>query len=558
MSRQHRSDYLGRLQSIRLNRRGFLMGAVGAAAGGILAACGGTSSSPAGTEPAGGTDPGTSAPTATTAPSGTTAPPASSGEKVLTIGTGGDISVLNPQLSTSLNDIQVSFNLFDNLVVRYPDGQLYPMLATKWEAVDETTWEFTLRDDVTFHNGDPLTSEDVKFTIERTYDPEAETLVANVFTSIDRIETPDEYTVRFITKEPDPLLDARLAIYGGQIMPKKYFEEVGPDGFNAQPVGTGPVRFVEWVKDERVTLEKNPDYWDDPVDFDIVHFRPIPESAARLASLLAGESDIVGNLIPDDIPQVEQSGNAKVADVLYAGLYVLAVNSMVPPLDNPLIKQALSLAIDREAIVNDLWGGWGIVPNGPVPQGDVIGYDPDKPPYPYDPDRARELLEEAGYNNEPIYLETTDGYVAYDKPMADAVVAMWLDVGINAIEEVIQYPVRAQKQRDKTMKGMYWSDPTSTLGDPDGMMWRLLGPGGIQDFWRHPEFDALGEEAHYSLDQERRAEIYKRMIEIFDEHMPWIPVIQPYLLYGVQNYVEWQPMGNQLMNLRAYNLKLNK
>ncbi len=512
MNLETKVQYLQRLQSARLNRRRFLVGTALAATSAALVACGDSESTA--TEPASGAQPTTA---------GDATAPSDTATNTLTIGTAGDISVLNPQLSTSLNDIQYSFNLFDNLVARRPDGQLHPMLATEWATIDDNTWEFKLRDDVTFHNGDPLTSADVKFTIERTYDPEAETLVATVFTSVESIETPDDYTVRFITKEPDPLLDARLAFYGGQIMPKKYFEEVGPDEFNAKPIGSGPVKFVEWVKDDHLTLEANADYWDGPIAFDTVIYKPLPELSSRVASLLAGESDIVVNLTPDTVEQVNESENAQVASVPYAGLYVLAVNSKVAPLDNPLIKQALSLAIDREAIVQELWRGMGSVPNSPIAKGDTIGYDPDKPPYAYDPDAARDLLQQAGYDNEPIYLETTDGYTANDKPMSDAIVAMWRDVGINAVEEVIQFTVRAQKNRDKSFKGMWWSDPTSTVGDPDGMMWRLLGPGGPQDYWREPEFDELGAEAHNSLDQERRDEIYRRMVEIFDEHFPWIP-----------------------------------
>ncbi len=554
------------LQSTRLNRRRFLISTTLATTSAALVACGGSES--AATEPASGAQPtvtestGSEQPTATEA-TGEAQPtsaeaattPGDTATNTLTIGIPADITTLNPQLSTFNNDIQYSFNLFDNLIARRPDGQLYPMLATEWEMLDDNTWEFKLRDDVTFHNGDPLTSADVKFTIERTYDPEAQTRVATVFSGVGQIETPDDYTVRFITKEPDPLLAARLAFYGGQIMPKSYFEEVGPDEFNASPIGSGPVKFVEHVRDDHLTLEANQDYWDGPIAFGTVVFRPIPELSSRVASLLAGESDIVTNLTPDSVEQVNESENAQVVSVPYAGMTALNVNSKVAPLDNPLIKQALSLAIDREAIVQELWRGLGSVPNSPIARGD-FAYDPDKPPYAYDPDAARDLLQQANYDNAPIYFQTTDGVTTNDKPMADAIVAMWRDVGINAVEEVITLAVRAQLSGEKSFKGLSWIEPTSTTGDPDGMMWRLLGPGAAYDYWREPEFDALGAEAHNSLDQERRAEIYRRMVEIFDEYLPLIPVIQAELLYGVQNFIEWQPNGTFQFDLRAYNLKL--
>jgi peptide/nickel transport system substrate-binding protein len=204
-----------------------------------------------------------------------------------------EVGQLDPQLSTSLNNIAATFQLFDNLTTRDLDLKLQPQLATEWRTVNETTWEFKLRPGVKFHNGDPLTSADVKFTIERTYDPAAKTVVATVFTTVDTIETPDDLTVLFHTKRPDPLLPARLAYYGGQILPKGYFTEVGPDAFAAQPIGSGPFKFAEWVKGERLTLQANPDYWGGAPDPAAVSFRVIPDPEARVAALITGSADLI-------------------------------------------------------------------------------------------------------------------------------------------------------------------------------------------------------------------------------------------------------------------------
>src|SRR5207247_2656905 len=257
-------------------------------------------------------------------------------------------------------------------------------------------------------------------------------------------------------------------------VPETYVGKVGNDEFNAKPVGTGPVRFVSWTKDDKLVLEATPDYWGGRIDVDRIVFRSIPETAPRVASLLKGEVDVITQLAPDQEERVIGNASTKVEGALYAGLYVLAVNSKRPPLDNPLVKQALSLAIDRQAIVK---------------------------------------------------------------------------VG------VLEYSVRAQKNRDKSFKGLWWSDPTSTLGDPDGMMWRLLSPGGPQDYWRHPRFDELGEAARFSVDEKFRAEAYREMTKIFLEHFPWVPVIQPYEDYGLQKYVEWTPNPNQQFEVRRFNLK---
>jgi peptide/nickel transport system substrate-binding protein len=476
----------------------------------------------------------------------------------LVVVTSADVTNFDPHMSTSVNNIFVSFQIFDSLTTRDPDLKLVPQLATEWKTVNDTTWEFKLRPNVKFHNGDPLTSADVKFSIERTYDPEAKTLVSTVFTTIDKIETPDDLTVRFITKKPDPLLPARLGFYGGQIIPEKYFKSVGPDGFNQKPVGSGVVKFREWVKDDHLTLEANKEYWGGAPDFDMATFKPIPEPASRVAALLAGEADIITKVPSDQVEKINGSGKTRVEGAFYAGLYVLAVNSQVPPLDNPKIKQALSYAIDRDAIVKTLWRGQGIVPNGPVAKGDTIGYDPDRPPLAYDQNKARALLQEGGYNNEPIVIETTQGQLQNDREMAEAIAEMWKKAGINAQIEIIEASVRAQKVAQKTFKGLWWSDPTSTLQDPDGMMWRLLGPGGQQDYWREPEFDRLGNEARFSLDEKLRADDYAKMTDIFLQNFPWLPIVQPVESYGVQNYLSWRPNPNQLFQLRKDVLKLNR
>jgi peptide/nickel transport system substrate-binding protein len=478
-------------------------------------------------------------------------------KKELITAQSGDVSKFDPHFSTSSNDIRVSFNIFDNLTSRHPDGKLYPGLATEWKLEGQTTWRFKLRQGVKFHNGDPLTSADVKFSIERTYDPTAKTMVATALATIEKIETPDPSTVVITTKKPDPLLPARLAFYGGQIVPKKYLESVGNDTFNAKPVGSGPVKFGSWVKDDRAVLEANPDYWGGKIDVDRWIMRPIPETAPRIAALLKGEVDVITQLPPDQGERVAGNASTRVAGALYAGLYVLAVNSKRPPLDNPLVKQALSLAIDREAIVKELWRGRGVVPSGPIAKGDNH-FDTSLPPLAYNPAEAKERLKKAGYKNEEVYIETTVAYVAQDKAMSEAIAAMWKDVGVNVKVEVIEYSVRAQKNREKSFKGVFWSDPTSTLGDPDGMMWRLLGPGGPQDYWREAKFDELGAAARFSVDEKFRGQAYKEMTKIFLENFPWLPVIQPYEDYGLQKYVEFTPNPNQQFELRRFNLKLRR
>jgi peptide/nickel transport system substrate-binding protein len=476
----------------------------------------------------------------------------------LVVAQGGDLSKFDPHLTTSGWDLSILLNLYDNLTSRHPDGKLYPGLASEWKLVNPTLWQFKLRSGVKFHNGDPFTAADAKFSIERAYDPNRKvSLVRTNFQTIDHIDAPDALTLNFYTKKPDPLLPARFSFSGGQIMPKKYVEAVGDDTFNLKAVGTGPVKLVEWVKDDRVVLEAYRDYWQGKIDADRVVFRPIPEMAGRIAALLAGEVDLITKLPPDHADRVAKNPTTKIEGALYSGLYVLMANSKRPPLDNPKVKQALSLAIDREAIVRDLFRGQGIVPSQPIAKGDNH-FDESLPPLKYDPALAKQRLKEAGYKGEEVVIESGQGLIVYDKEMGEAVVSMWRDIGVNAKLELLETTVRAQKLREKTFKGFFWADPTSILRDPDGMMWRILSPGGIYDYWRHPRFDELGDAARFSVDEKFRGQAYKEMTKIFQEQVPWIEVIQPIEQYGLQRYVDWKAHPIQQIELRRFNFHFQR
>jgi peptide/nickel transport system substrate-binding protein len=262
----------------------------------------------------------------------------------LVIGQGTDVSHLDPHYSTGASDVNVFFNLYDNLVIRDEHLNLAPGLAMSWQLVDGQTWQFKLRQGVVFHNGDPFTGEDVKFSLERAIADNPRTSVYAALNTIARIDILDPHTVNLITKHPDPLLPTRLSYYGGMMMPRQYFEKVGMDGFRKEPVGTGPIKFVEWKKNERLVLEANKRYWRPTIPYDKVIYKPYPETAARLAALLAGEVDFITAVPPDQVEVIDKSGTAKVEGALYSGFFGYYINVKVPPLDNKLVRQALRRA----------------------------------------------------------------------------------------------------------------------------------------------------------------------------------------------------------------------
>jgi peptide/nickel transport system substrate-binding protein len=304
-------------------------------------------------------------------------------------------------------------------------------------------------------------------------------------------------------------------------------------------------------------LDANADYWEGRLDWDRVVFRPVPDPGARVAALLRGDVDLITGLSPEHVERVSRHPATAVVGTPYAGLHVLAVNVWVAPLNQPLVRQALSLAIDRDTIVKELWRGRGLVPNGPIPRGDNH-HDPSLPPLPYDPGAARDRLRRAGYRGEPIVLETTVGYMANDKRMTDAIAEMWEDVGVTVVVEVIDPGLRHVKNRQQTFKGLWWSDPTSILRDPDGMMGRLLSPGQMHDYWRNAEFERLRLAARFSGDELVRGDAYRQMTAILLEENPWIVVLQPNEDYGLRRYVELTPSPEQCVDLRRVNFRLRR
>ena len=475
------------------------------------------------------------------------------------IAQGHDVTALDPHASTYSSDWRVAFNLFDTLIRRHPDGTLHPALATAWRRTAPTTWHLSLRPGVRWHDGSRFTAVDAKYSLDRTYDPrvKAARLLGPWWTqTLERTETPDPGTLIVHTRRPDPLLPARLACCGGCIVPWAYVDRVGFQAVNEQPVGSGPLRFVSRAPG-RCVLEANADYWDGRVDVDRVVFQAIPDHERRVDLLLRGQAGLIVPLPPEHGPRVAAGPSTRVVGTLYAGLYVLMVNVWVPPLNDPLVRQALSLAIDREMIVKELWRGRGVMPNGPIPRGEPH-HDGARPPLAYDPSAARARLRRAGYRGEVIHFETTAGMIANDRAMAEAITEMWEDVGVRVALDVIDTESRHRKNRQRAFKGLWWSDPTSIIRDPEGMMGRLLSPESPHDYWRHDEFDRLAATARASEDEALRGECYRKMTTIFLEQNPWIVVLQPVEDYGLRRDVEFTPDPAQQLELRRFNFRLRR
>jgi peptide/nickel transport system substrate-binding protein len=463
-------------------------------------------------------------------------------EKVLTFAQGPDCTQFDPHNTSAYMDFNVYDNIYETLVRRNSETmELEPLLALSWEAVDDLTWQFKLQKGVEFTNGEPFNAETVKYNVERVLNPDNQLIHRSQFVSIDRVEVVDEYTVNIITKAPDPLIPARLATYGGPQVPPEHTEKVGSEGLTIEPIGTGPYKFVEWVKDDRVVLVANDDYWGGRPSVDRVIFKPIPETAARVGALLAGEVDIVNHVPPDDAPRIEESGEARIESMPSFVCVSYGIDVNTPPLDNKLIRQALSYAIDRDSICEDLWLGYCEPRYGAIGSMD-FAYDPEHKGLKYDPDKARELIEQAGYAGETIKVVTTAGNWPKDKELSEAVHGWFQAVGLNAELEVLEVSVFYETARHlRLMEGVMVSYVSSTTFDPDGQWWRMLQEGGYMDFgWRHPDFDKEMLRARSILDSAERERIYHDMVYgLMEEEMPILALVSNHIMTGVGSRVKF-------------------
>jgi peptide/nickel transport system substrate-binding protein len=479
----------------------------------------------------------------------------------LVIARSSDSSRLDPHTSTSPADVSVVFNVFDTLVNRRGGSgenkhKLAPSLATSWRQLDDLTWQFDLRRDVRFHNGDTFTSQDVKFSIERTFDPSTRPIhpaITKVYTTVDHVETLDDHTVRIVTKSPDFLLPDRLAFFGGTILPRNYYTKVGPEEFEAKPIGTGAIRFVEWNKDERLLkTERNDDYWGDRVPFKKIHWMGIHDPEKALEDFENGAIDIIVRLHPDHVEAVRISDRGKFMSVPYGGNYSSPFLTDRPPFNNKFVRWGFAWATDRDYILNTIYRGFGKPLKGAILPGQ-LGYDPDLESPGFDQEKARRFLEQGGYKGEEITLETGH-YMTKEIELGHALIRMWKAVGINVREEYMEHSVRTRRTIDMAHKDMLMGDTTDTLGDPDGKMWRMLQPGAALSFMRDEEFDRLGAEAHFSSDMSLRERNFRRMNQIFAERTPWITYMQPDELFAVSNRIAWTPYSDTRVELRGFNL----
>lgn len=471
-------------------------------------------------------------------------------EAQVTIALPADLDALDPHLTTNSMSWMMLANMFDTLVQLGPDGTYEPMLATSWSRVDDVTWRFQLREGVRFHNGEPFTARSVRYSFERLKDPELMSpAVATYRGSIEEIRVVDDYTVDVVTEQPYAPLLSLLGILW--IVPQDYIEEVGMREFARHPVGTGPYRFVEWRRGHQLVLEANPDYWAGEPEVKRVVFRPIPDASTRMAALLAGEVDIITVVPLDRLPELERNPNVYITSRPGELIY-LGVNTFKEGLSDLRVRQALSHAIDVDAIIEALLMGRAVRANGPFFR-TTPGYRADLPPYEYNPDKARQLLREAGVTNLRIELDVSP-LQGVQKPqeVGEAIAGFLQDVGVQVQVNVLEPGAAIDKYGAREMD-MYLF-PWGSFPESGRHLQVLLHSEARGYYYKSEEADRLIDAYMAAVDPEERERIGRELHTFLYEDLPFIYMYEQEELYGVRSRIQWDP-GVDFV-IRAANIKL--
>jgi peptide/nickel transport system substrate-binding protein len=474
-------------------------------------------------------------------------------QRELVIAQGIDVPGFDPHGHSNAAMEAVLVNLYDYLVWKTPSGEFEPALATSWEPVSDEAWRFVLRDDVVFHDGAPFTAEDVKFSLERIAGDEGLDEHVN-YRQIREVEIVGDHEVVIHTNGPDPLLVNRISRIGSAIMPKAYAESVGWEQFAVAPIGTGPFRFVDWVRDQQIVMEAFDDHWRGRPAYDRLVHRTIPEDSTRVAELITGGVQVATNVPEQDRARIDASGvaDAALAPSNFVMMVVFNVREGTETAD-PLVREAIDLAIDRDLLVDGLMGGLGAVTAARINPGiSAAPLDRYFGVNNYDPERAVELLAEAGYGpgELTINLYGASGRFALGAELTEIVGVMLEAVGIDAVVDVREFSAYSSNVWNA---GAFEHMVVTGLGNSFGDNWfamRALLCGGQYDDrvgWCNERFDELMYGAEVEVDPEARAAMLHEATDIVATERPWVTLFQRQDLIGIGQDVDWTPRADGLL-----------
>lgn len=481
----------------------------------------------------------------------------SQGPSQIVVGLQAEPTTLDTNQMSDFNSTRAGMEMFEGLV-RFKDEstEIEPCLAEKWDiSKDGLTYTFYLRKDVKFHDGTPFNADAVKFTVDRQIDKNhpyhntGEFAYADfTFGKVKEVKVVDPYTVTFVLKEPFAPFLANLAMHSATIVSPEAVKKYGKD-FSKNPVGTGPYKFVKWEPGVEIILEKNPNYWGEKAKIDRLVFKPIVDDTTRVTELESGNVDFIVGISPDDLSRLEANPDFKVIKQPGMHTWWTAMNTLKKPFNDVRVRQAVNYAINREAIVKDILKDTGVLANSPLPPV-IWSHTDDVTKYEYNPEKAKQLLKEAGYPNgfEVTYWVPESGSgMQQPTTMATAIQADLAKVGIKVKIQTMEWGTYLDKvfsppdKNDMLMHQMSW---VGDNGDPDNFLYILYSSkqyptDGFNDsYYKNPKLDELLDKARSEQDQNKRAAMYEEAQKIITADAPVVLVDHETQIVAMKKNIE--------------------
>ena len=431
-----------------------------------------------------------------------------------------DTNALDPIVTGSATGGNLFLQIYDYLFFQEPDGSLSPRLAERWEQPDNKTYILHLKKGVKFHNGEPFTAEDAIFTINRGRTSVTATGSNVLLAMIEDVRKIDDYTISVHLKAPfTPFLYVFSEVWGGVVC-KKVLEEIGNEAHNRAPIGTGPFKFVKWIKGDRVILERNDDYHGEKPQFSSLIIRAVPEDSVRTIELESGAIDMAYDISVNDFKRIEENPKLTLMRQKALRTDFMVFNCAKSPLDNVKVRHAIAKALDVTGMQRAVFRGVGYAPGGPLPYGMRYSDQDLKAPEP-DVEGAKRLLKEAGIQDLKLTLMTSDSKDRIDA--ATIIQAQLEEIGVKADIQVLEYGVFLEKT-DRGEHDIALSGWGNNLPDPEFALTRLYHTRALNvtnfAFFSNKEFDALLDKGVEVPEGAEREAVYKEVQKMFLEQMP--------------------------------------
>ena len=477
--------------------------------------------------------------------------PEKSNEFVYAAGT--EPTTFDPHFITDVNTARAAMQIFETLVTWNEDSKIVPLLAESWTtSEDNKTWTFKLKEGVKFHDGAPFNAEAVKYNFERILSPEVASPRKSSADMVEKVEVVSEYEVNITTKEPAGAFLAQLTNYNLSMLSPKAAEELGKE-FGQKPSGTGPLMLDVWEPGKTLTYTKFDGYWGTKSTIDKLTYKTVPEDSSRVMMLKTGDADVISGLPPI---QVEELKSDKNVDVVIAPGYrtiYIGTNMKKDLFKDVKVRQAINYAIDKKSIIDNVLRGLSIYPAG-VESPAIMFAATDLTPYDYNPEKAKQLLAEAGYpNGFKTTLHTPEGRYPMDKQVAEVVQSMLKEVGIDAEIIVLDWGAYQEATTKGDVTNLFLLGKGSPAGDPDYDLTLSFGTGGKMNnsFYSNTEVDKLLADQKTSVDQEYRAKVLHEIQEKIHNDSPWAVLYYENQTMGKRADVDgFKVQPNEILDLR--------